>query len=156
MKYYYLTWYNYFDSGVLPFNFRVEYGERCSQSHSGEYDWLVPYPTRNIQGRYIPIFLVVMIIYKLLILVNSYLEELTRCRLEKWSSSDEPPNWPLISVFEWFSVTRLFMTVPLMNGTRERCSTHPHRESGGTDIYYLRNEWIWFSLYSREFPCMLV
>ena len=43
-----------------------------------------------------------------------------RYRLEKRLSSDEPPNWSLLSVFKLFIVTRLFITVPFMNGTWER------------------------------------
>ena len=44
----------YIDSNVLPFALRMEYGERHSQSHSGEYGWLGPYPTWNTQGRLYP------------------------------------------------------------------------------------------------------
>ena len=39
----------------------MEGGERHSQSHSIEYDWLVPDLTRNTLVRYIPIFLLVLI-----------------------------------------------------------------------------------------------
>ena len=39
----------------------MEDGERRSQPHSVEYDWLDPDLTRNTRGRYIPIFPVVLI-----------------------------------------------------------------------------------------------
>ena len=40
----------------------MEGGERLSQSHFGEYYWLGPDPTQNTGGKYIPIFLVAVII----------------------------------------------------------------------------------------------
>ena len=39
----------------------MEGGERLSQPHSGEYDWLGPDLTRNTRGRYIPILLIVLV-----------------------------------------------------------------------------------------------
>ena len=57
----YLTWFDYFESDFLPFTFRVEDGERFSQSNSGEYYFLGQYPTLNTRGRYIPIYPVVII-----------------------------------------------------------------------------------------------
>ena len=40
----------------------MEDGEQISQSHSVEYDWLDPDLTLNTRGRYIFIFLVILII----------------------------------------------------------------------------------------------
>ena len=54
IKSYYLNQFNCFGSDVLPFALRVEDGERLSQSHSREYDWLGPYPMLNTQGRLYP------------------------------------------------------------------------------------------------------
>ena len=51
----------YIESNVLLFTFRVEYVERRSQSNYIEYDWLVTDLTQNTRGRYILIFLVVLI-----------------------------------------------------------------------------------------------
>ena len=57
----YLTQFNYFDSDVLTFTFCMEDGERCPQSHSVEYDWIGPEPTRNSRRRYISTLLVSLI-----------------------------------------------------------------------------------------------
>ena len=51
-----MTRFNYFQSDVLPFALRVKDGERRSQSHSKEYDWLGPDNTQNTRGKYILIF----------------------------------------------------------------------------------------------------
>ena len=76
-----MTWYNWFqpwigsidsdslfliplkysNSDVLPFTFHVEGIETRSQSYSREYGWLGLDLTRNTQGRYILIFLDVLI-----------------------------------------------------------------------------------------------
>ena len=48
----FLITFNYLDSDVLPFSFRVEDGERRSQPYSREYDWLGPDLTLNTQGPY--------------------------------------------------------------------------------------------------------
>ena len=61
IKSYYLNWFNYFDFDVLHSIFRMEDGERRSQSYYREYDWLGPYPTHNTQGRYTTILPVVLI-----------------------------------------------------------------------------------------------
>ena len=46
--------FNYLDSGVLPFTFHLEDGERRSQSCSDEHDLFSPYLTWNTQGRWCP------------------------------------------------------------------------------------------------------
>ena len=53
--------FNYFDSDVIAFTFQVEDVERRPQQHYGEYYWLGPELTLYTQGRYILIFLVVLI-----------------------------------------------------------------------------------------------
>ena len=56
-----LTWFNFFDSDVIHFNFCMEDGQKRSQSHSVEYDWLGPELMLDTRGRYIPIFPVALI-----------------------------------------------------------------------------------------------
>ena len=43
--------FNYLDSGVLPFTFYLEYGERRSQYCSDGHDWFSPDLTLNILGQ---------------------------------------------------------------------------------------------------------
>ena len=59
------TRFNHFDSDFIPFTLFMEDGERHSQSHSGEYYWLVPDLTLSTLGRYITIFPVAVVMLTL-------------------------------------------------------------------------------------------
>ena len=67
----------------------------------------------------------------------------------KRSSTDEPPKWALIYMFDWYSVTRLFITVTFVHGTQEPLSTHPCIESNVPELYFFSNEWIFSVFFYR-------